>query len=113
VSESRVTSERFPYLPVQIQLGDIEIEVDALLDTGFDGQVIIPTSLVPPSATLQGHQRWYLADGSRVFAPFYRGTAHLPGFEPVEAAILVLGESPIVGRELIASFGVYLDHDSE
>ncbi|GEM_PF-4457774 len=42
-----LTSWRFPYLPIslhlrQTRIGEIIADMEALLDTGFDGDVIVP-----------------------------------------------------------------------
>ena len=42
----RVTSSRFPYLPVQIGVGQTGHDVEALLDTGFDGDAILPSDML-------------------------------------------------------------------
>ncbi len=38
----RLTSFRFPYLPLRLSLGAESKDVDTLLDTGFDGDVAVP-----------------------------------------------------------------------
>ena len=41
-----VTSRRFPYLPVRVEVHGFVYEGYALLDTGFDGDVILPEKCV-------------------------------------------------------------------
>lgn len=42
----RVKSEKFPYLPLRVAVGERTVEIMALLDTGFDGDLIVPQTLV-------------------------------------------------------------------
>ncbi len=76
VSQS-VTSSRFPYLPIRPCIyvrgaADLDFDIEALLDTGFDGGVAVPADLLagyPPA----GYLPWSLADESEVLTPAYRG----------------------------------------
>ena len=42
-----VTSDDFPYLPIRIAIGGWETEAEALLDTGFSGELIVPEDAMP------------------------------------------------------------------
>jgi predicted aspartyl protease len=44
--EPTFTSAHFPYIPVTVVLNERTESVEALLDTGFDGDVIIPEGLI-------------------------------------------------------------------
>jgi len=46
VSEPRLEKHRFPYLPVRLTVHDRSANVEALLDTGFDGTVVVPAHLL-------------------------------------------------------------------
>jgi clan AA aspartic protease len=85
-------------------------EVQALLDTGFDGFVIVPPDLIadrePPDAQLQ----YALADGSIVTASVYRGTVQVGSLGPFRVIVTLLGDEPIIGRQLIERFTITLDH---
>jgi predicted aspartyl protease len=70
----RVESERFPYLPLTLTLGEYAAVVEALLDTGFDGDVVIPLSLITVGKPPDEYRQWALADGSIVVTPVYYGT---------------------------------------
>lgn len=39
-----MTSLRFPFVTVRIELADRVFEENAILDTGFDGEIVIPQS---------------------------------------------------------------------
>lgn len=110
VSDGRVVSERFPYLPVRLRVRGREAVVEALLDTGFDGYVVVPAHLVTNGAPADTHYTWVLADGSKVESPTYRGTAQIGELPPVRVLISVLGDEPIIGRALTNRFSIHLDH---
>ena len=38
----QMISLRFPYVPIRVDVRDIVYEGDALIDTGFEGRVILP-----------------------------------------------------------------------
>lgn len=82
----RLASRRFPYLPLVLRIAlrpsPVEIQVEALVDTGFDGEVVVPATLAQLAAEPHGHLRWRLADGSMILCPFYTGTAQLDAIDP-------------------------------
>ena len=110
VSDGQVISHRFPYVPIRLQVRGREALVEALLDTGFDGHVVVPASLMTNGAPADTHYTWTLADGSEVSSPTYRGTVQIGSFPPVRVLISVLGDEPIIGRALTNHFSIHLDH---
>ena len=65
----RLVNTRFPYLPVSLRIRQRTVDVDALVDTGFDGHMVIPSDSmageIPDANLLYG-----LADGlSFVWTP--------------------------------------------
>jgi len=42
------TSARFPYIWVRIGLEGREQDVEALLDTGFHGDIVVPVGFISP-----------------------------------------------------------------
>lgn len=38
-------SPRFPYLPINVVLGDRRLDVEAFIDTGFEGDLALPDAL--------------------------------------------------------------------
>lgn len=85
-------------------------EADALIDTGFDGELIMPANMVLNGKKPIGYDTWFLADGSEIVASIYMGTVRIGDkvFTPV--VVTVLGDRPIVGVALIRHFRVILDH---
>ena len=107
---NHVISTHFPYLPLTLTVRERTEPVEALLDTGFDGDVVVPHGLITNGKPPDGYLHWTLADGSTVQAPAYLGTITIGPFGPFEAVITVLGDEPIVGRNLTNHFSILLDH---
>lgn len=107
---SRLTSSRFPYLPVHLEVRRGVHDLEALLDTGFDGDIALPTDLIMNGDPPDGHQRWRLADGSTALAPFYLGIVKLATTELSDIHVTAMGDEPIVGRGIISQFTLILDH---
>ncbi len=110
MNDRLLESDRFPYLPLQVAIGDEVWNVEALLDTGFDGAIVLPEALVPHESPPEGYSTWWLADGSMVDAPSYRGMVRVGQSDPIEVAITILGDEILAGRDLIAHFRIVLDH---
>ena len=108
--ERRLESERFPYLPLQVQASSHSLDVEALVDTGFDGDVALPRSLISGQMIPDHYAAWTLADGSEVLAAVFIGAARLGTFRPFPVLITVIGDEPLVGRGAIDRFRLTLDH---
>jgi predicted aspartyl protease len=103
-----LVSERFPYLPLRLDLGGRAFSLEALIDTGFDGDLVVPSDVL--TSDPDDFQRWSLADGSVVYAPMYFGRARLDGFDSFGVLVTVLGDEPLVGRGVTDRFRLVLDH---
>lgn len=106
----RVTSSRFPYLPIHLWVRQRSDQVEALLDTGFDGDVALPPEAITDGDRPDGYLPWTLADGSEVLAPAYRSSAQVGTMPSFSAVIIALGEEPLVGRGVSDRFSIILDH---
>src|SRR5713226_3071463 len=106
----RVTSTRFPYLPIHLLLRQHELDLEALLDTGFDGDLVIAEGSLADLGPADRYLRWRLADGSRVRSPGYLGSAHIASIGPIPIVVRILGDEHLVGRSLTDRFAVLLDH---
>jgi len=100
----------FPYVSVRLEFKGGSFEFEALLDTGFEGDVVIPEQFRPSDEVPDGTLRWQLLGGHRTFAAYYRGVAGLEGFDMRPAYITVLGDEPIVGVGPFRDLAVLLDH---
>ncbi len=104
-----LVSDRFPYLPLHLGVRGRIYTLDALIDTGFDGDVAVPPSLLADD-TPDDYQRWTLADASIVYTPMYFGTVQISDVGSVEALITALGDEPIMGWGVTDQFRFGLDH---
>lgn len=110
MNHRRLVSRRFPYLPIRVDARGIVYEGYALLDTGFDGGVILPSRYLPPGHIAEWTGSWALADGSNVIAPTYSGTVELNGFGQFDTFITALGDDALIGVHAIRRFRVLLDY---
>jgi len=110
VTNGHATGPHFPYLQVHVEVRGHVADIDALLDTGFDGDVAIPDALVAGAGRPDGYGRWALADGSEILVPYYDGTVYLAGLGPFPALVIVLGDELLVGAGAAKHVTIVLDH---
>lgn len=106
----RVESERFPYLVIEIASGDHVEVVEAVLDTGFEGDLAVPSSFPSPGGDAYVDQEWAFADGSVVRTRAFVGTVRIGPFDPLIVLISAIGNEAIVGRGVIDRYSIWLDH---
>ena len=106
----RLTSSRFPYLPLQIEVRQRREELEAFVDTGFDGDVAVPPNLITNGEPPDGYVPWRLADGSLIFAPAYLGAVRVGEMGTFPVVITAIGDEPLLGRGLTDRFKVTFDH---
>ena len=109
----RVLSSRFPYLPLLLSVRDRSEQIEALLDTGFDGDIAVPRGFISDREPPDFHIPCTLADGSEVLVPAYLGEIHLGALGRFPIAIAALGDEPLVGRGVTDRFTVILDHGQQ
>ena len=110
-----VTSSRFPYLQVHVQIGnqqfpDLEFDVEPLVDTGFDGGLIVPRRMIPATVAPAGESTWYLADGTEITALLYLCYVTIGQFPPVSTAVITLDSHALLGCHVTDRFRVIFDH---
>lgn len=105
----RLISPNFPYVPLSLVLGTLSLTLDALLDTGFDGAIVLPSALIGPDVAPIGEHVWYLADGSAIRAPIYRATVALGHLGIFPVTVTAIGDEALGGRRLINNFRIILD----
>ena len=90
-------------------MGDETRELEALVDTGLDGDMIVPsgTAFAEPSI---GARTFAWANEALAEGPAYLGTVQLGGFDPVSAEITALGGETVIGRGVIDRYRVVFDH---
>jgi predicted aspartyl protease len=96
------SSSHFPYIPVTVFLNKRTETVEALLDTGFDGDLIIPEGLMTNGKPPDSYLRFTLADqATSVLAPAYLGRVEVAELRDVgehAAIISVLGTEAILNQ---------------
>ena len=99
-----MTNHPFPFLRVKVILADRDYEEEALLDTGFGGDVAIPAHYELGSSETTAV--FTLADGSIVRVRSQRGQVQIGNLEPVPAEIVSIGSS----MGVLSRYEVILDH---
>lgn len=103
-----VIGTRYPYLPVRVRVGEEDRSFEALVDTGLDGDLILPVE-TDIEEDPQEFRRWAFADGTIVEAPVYFDAVRLGHLDPVPATIALLGEEFILGRGIVDLYRVTFD----
>ena len=112
VEGGQFVSDRFPYIRVSIDLAGFSDEFEALVDTGFEGDLALPPAQVgglPPDR----YSRWVLANGSEILAPVHDGRLTVGGFPALAVSVLAVGGQPILGRGVTDRFLLILDRGRE
>lgn len=93
---------------IKVTLGDRDYEENALLDTGFNGDVAVPFHLELDSSGRT--TELILADGSVIRARSQLGQIQLGDLEPVSAEIVAIGNNFVIGTGILRRYEVILDH---
>lgn len=108
--QNKVVSSRFPYLPIEVTIKQHKQSLEALLDTGFDGYVVLPPGVMTNGEAPDLYESCKLADDSVIRVPIFIGAAKLGKRKLNKITFLVMGDEPIIGREVIKYFKIVLDH---
>ena len=119
----KLTSRRFPFLPLSIRVRVtkgklLELDTQALIDTGFSGDIVVPATKELLQSTPGAYATWTMADGSEVLAPIFLGTIRFPELEEdaaemVGVTITVLGDQALIGQSVLKHFTLTLDHGKQ
>jgi predicted aspartyl protease len=79
----KLTSSKYPFLPLTIHVRvssrkNIDLHTQALIDTGFSGDIVVPVTEELKQPTPDAYATWTMADGSEVLAPIFLGTIRFP-----------------------------------
>ena len=108
---NQITSTNYPFLRIVAQSRSWQHETLALIDTGFDGALAVPLSVVETLGDPDTSTDWQQADGSIAEAPVYYGAVQIVNLAAIpELAIIALGNEYILGREILDRFEIILDH---
>ena len=116
----KLISHTYPFLPLTIhvrisQRKTIDLQTQALIDTGFSGDIVVPATEAMKRYTPDAYATWTMADGSEVLAPIFIGSIHFPQLdedvaEMVGVTITVLGDAVLIGHSVLKRFTLTLDH---
>lgn len=85
-------------------------EVTAIIDTGFDGHVCLPTTLaVGLGLELSGQNVVELADGTRKMSLVFDGTVRFLDRERVVAIYLTDSDEALIGTRLLSDCRLSID----
>ena len=105
-----LTSSRFPYIQITLQVLDRSLKVETLIDTGFDGDVTLPPKMILNGKSPRGYLPWTLASGAKINAPYFLGKIKIGKFKATDVLITALGDEPLIGRGVTDKFKVTFDH---
>ena len=90
------------WLTVEVlTIGGQYLSVEALLDTGFNGGLALPTSVIPQLDLVpRGNRYGYLALGEEFQLPTWRGTVLWNG-RPRSVEIVETDSEPLLGMDLL------------
>lgn len=106
---ARLVSHRVPFIPVAVTISGVTREFEAMLDTGFDEDVIVPrqfsTLVGPPNVT----DEFEMADGSIVRCPIYLGSVRIETLGNFPVSIAALADECLLGLRLASRIVITLD----
>ncbi len=110
-----IVSTHVPYVPIQVAIAEspTRFDFEALVDTGFDGDVIAPEgTLTQGSHEPDQYVTVRLADDSLVPAALYEAGTIWLGDTPLSPVnVLAVGDEAIVGFGVLRRFTVTVEHD--
>lgn len=96
---------RFPKAQLTLPGRNGSFVVEFIVDTGFDGELALPPSLVARLETeIAGCQTLSLADGTTLFSPYYRVVIEDWEGEERLTEILLLDGQPLLGVNLLHGY---------
>jgi predicted aspartyl protease len=117
---NKLTSNKYPFLPltIHVQVSNrkkLDIHTQALIDTGFSGDIVVPTTDELKQYSPDAYATWTMADGSEVMAPIFLGSIRFPQLdedvaEMVGVTVTVLGDAALIGQSVLRRFTLTLDH---
>ena len=109
-----LASKDYPYLQVSVTVGNFNSPFRALLDTGFDGHIVLPQALSNQLGNPDFLVKTRFADGGEREFPGYRGDVEVVGLGVVYLARLtLLGDECLLGQGIIKRLKVTLDHGTQ
>jgi predicted aspartyl protease len=120
---TKLISTRYPFLPLTILVWatrrkNLELDTQALIDTGFSGDIVVPATEELKQYSPDAYATWTMADGSEVMAPIFLGRIRFPQLdeevaEMVGVTVTVLGDQALIGQSVLRRFTLTLDHGKQ
>ncbi len=107
-----ISTERYPYLRILVQVRGVRFEDLALLDTGYTGELIIPESTLEEGIGIPvEHTDIEVGDNRVVNSPTYLGSLEIIGFPSIPGVVVnVMGDEYIIGLGILDLFSVTFDY---
>ena len=101
----QVNAYREAVIPLRVQgVGGFDREVEAVIDTGFDGFLTLSSSLIQELGLVWRRRgRAMLADGSDILVDIYEATVTWDG-KPRRIAVDEADSAPLVGMSLLDGY---------
>jgi len=91
-----------------------EIETQALIDTGFEGDLALPRLRLPPDMPRSIRRSFRVGDGRVIYLASYPGTVEFVDVaRTVPIAISIGTPEILIGRGVLNHFRVTFDHGRE
>lgn len=106
------TTDREPALTLEIRGPDGERLFDAIVDTGFNGALTLPSDWIDALGLPQsGEERVSLADGRVIIVPMYVGYVILDD-QAHEVDVAQAQTDPLAGTDLLWGFSLYVEFET-
>jgi clan AA aspartic protease len=103
-----VDSKLHARIPIEF-VAPTPMSIEAIVDTGFDGQLTLPHDVVHELALPKvGESRGSLADGTKLLFPMYKGTVAWHG-DRVDVLIAATDGVPLVGMALMRGSELHIE----
>lgn len=113
-NSTKIRSSYYPFLPFRIKFRGLNLEGEALVDTGFSGYLAMPPSALNGNLGLpDSRTSWKLADNNVVDAPLYFGLIEIIGLPPMHGGIILMSDEYILGRGILDRLKITFDHGRE
>ena len=111
MGHSVVASDDFPYLSIRVAVRDWEVHQQALIDTGFTGDLVVPEGSLPQDIGNPDHVRVYrVADDRFTRAPMFTGELEVMGLPLIQdVTVAELGSRYLIGLGIIERYVVTLE----
>ena len=109
-----LVSSDYPYLQIKVVVRNLFLTFRALLDTGFDGHLVLPVSCFDQLGEPDFRAGAMLADGISRITPQYWGGIEIVGLNVnYMGRIILLGDECLMGQGIIRRVKITFDHGKE